>query len=366
MAKFFHGKAVFFLLAGVLGIAALLAGLRWLYSRRRPRIHWAWLVVFWVTMTILYAVLYPTSQRHIVGPGSDEEDQMRIAGTQMLQLHYPYLIHTYLGGLITPMPGAVFLSIPFLLLGRVSFQNPVWLAIFILFCVKFFRSRSTVLAFLLIMMLTAPEVLDDFVVGNDFTVNALYICVAVFFFLRTYNEDTKGWRHILAGVFLGFALSSRTLYVVIPPLVLAYLLQQGKGTMAAWRSFALPILTAVAITAPFYLYDPSHFSPLHLRDKIEFIPIEYRYLVLFLLPALALLIACSGFFMRLTMSGLFLLAGFACAMILLSPGLIAFAIHKPINGMESIYYCKAAAIFVALWAFSRFENASWHEQAASS
>ena len=366
LTKYFNENAVFFLLAGVLGIAAILSGLRWLQSGRRAHIHWAWFAVFWVTMVALYAVLYPIAQSHIYGPGSDGEDALRIAASQMLQHHFPYYLHTYLGNAITPMPGALMLAVPFLLIGRVSLQNPVWLAFFIFFCVRFFRFRSTALAFLLVILLAGVDVMDDFVVGYDYSINTLYICVAVFFFLRTFEEDEKRWQHILAGVFLGVTLSSRVVYVVIPPLVLAYMLQHGKGTIASLRSFVLPILTAIAITVPYYLYDPAHFSPLFVNGKLNFLPPEYAIILIFMLPALALLIACTGFFQRLNISRLFLIAGLACAMILLSPGIIAVAIHQPENSMESIYYGKAAAIFVALWAFSGFENGSGCDREAIS
>ena len=358
LTKHFHENTVFFLLAGVLGIAVVLAGLRWLQSRRRAQIHWAWLAAFWVIMVALYAVLYPIAQSHIYGPGSDGEDALRIAASQMLQLHFPYYLHTYLGNAITPMPGALMLAVPFLLIGRVSLQNPVWLAVFIFFCVKFFRFRSTALAFLLVILLAGVDVLDDFVVGYDYSINTFYICVAVFFFLRTFEEDEKGWQHILAGVFLGVALSSRAIYVVIPPLVLAYMLQHKKGATAALRSLLLPILTAVAITVPYCLYDPAHFSPLYVKGKLNFLPPEYAIILMFLLPALALLIACTGFFLRLAISRLFLLAGLASAMILLPSGLIAFSLLKLEYGLEWVDYSEAAAIFVALWAFSRFENGS--------
>ena len=359
LVKYFHGKAVFFLLAGMLGIAALLFGLRWLQSRRTTPIHWAWFAAFWVTMTALYAVLYPIAQSHIYGPGSDGEDALRVAASQMLQLHFPYYLRTYMGHAITPMPGALILSLPFLLMGRVSLQGPVWLAVFIFFCVKFFRFRSTALAFLLVILLGGADVLDDFVVGYDYSINTLYICVAVFLFLQTYEENEKGWRHILVGVFLGVALSSRAIYVVIPPLVMAYMLQNGKGIIAALRSLLLPILTAVAITVPYYLYDPAHFTPLQVAaDKLDFLPPEYVRLLMLLLPTLALLIACIGFFLRLTISRLFLLAGLASAMILLPSGLIAFCLREYDFGFESLCYCEAAAIFIALWAFFRFERGS--------
>ncbi len=344
-------------LAGVLFIAIVMAGSRW-YQRRPAvrQLHWAWLAAFWLLIAVLYAVVYHISQRHIFGPGSDSEDALRIAGSQMLQLHFPYYLHTYLGNAITPMPGATMLAIPFLLMGRVSFQNLVWMAAFILFCAKFFRFRSTALAYLLIFVLAAPDVLNDIAVGDDYCINTFYICTLTFLFLRTYQKNASGWQHIAAGILLGFALSSRPTYIVIPPLALAYMLQQDKGTMTALRSFALPILVAAVITVPFYLYDPAHFSPSHVTGKLNFMAPLLAHILLVLLPVLAVLISCSGFFVRLTMPRLFLLAGIGSAVILMTSGLIAFGIHNSNKGFESLDYSKAAVIFFALWAFSRFES----------
>jgi hypothetical protein len=356
LVKYFHVYAIFAVLAGMLGIAAILTCLRWLQHPGKAQIHWAWLVAFWIVMTALYVAIYPIAQRHTVGLGNDEEDTLRLTAYRLLQRQYPYTGHTYLGNPITPFTGTILLATPFVLLGRASIQNLVWLALFILFCVKFFRFRSTALAFLLVMVLNAADVLNDFVVGADYTINTMYICVAVFLFLRTFDDDEMGWRHLLAGALLGLSLSSRVVYVVIPPLVLAYLLQRGKGAAAALRSVALPILLAIAITVPFYLYDPAHFSPLEVGAKLKFMPPEYAQLMKILLPALALSIACMGFFLRLSMRRLYLLAGLAAAMIVLPSGLIAFGMHQNGYGIESVDYSKSAMIFIALWAFAKFES----------
>jgi hypothetical protein len=61
---------------------------------------------------------------------------------------------------------------------------------------------------------------------------------------------------------------------------------------------------------------------------------------------------------------LYLIAGIASAVILLPSGLIALGLHKTDVARESVDYTKAAAIFVALWAFSRFEDRPLIEQTA--
>lgn len=361
LVKYFHGLAAVFVLAGALSIAAVLAGLRWLQLRQGPEVRWAWFLCFWIVLAAIYLLVYPIAQRHVVGVGSDREDGLRLADLQLLHFHFPYYIRTFLGNVDTPLPGALVLAIPFLLLGRVSLQNPVWLAAFIFFCVKFFRFRSTALACLIILVFGGAGVLDDFVVGGDYPINVFYICFAVFCFLRTYEKDPSGWQHILAAVLLGLTLSSRTLYVVIPPLILAYLLQQGKGTMVAIRSFSIPIMVAAAITVPIYLYDPAHFTPFHVASKLNQAALspQVAHLLLLLLPTLALMTACLGFFLRLNMSRVFLLAGLSSAVILLPPGILLI-LHEPFSfsGLGLIGYSEASGIFLVLWALHRFEDRS--------
>jgi len=357
LVKYFHGRAGILVLAGAFCIAAVLYVLRRLQSGRDSQIHWAWLVAFFMVMVGFYAILYPIAISHVYGPGSDSEDALRVATSQMLQGHFPYYLRTYLGDPITPMPGALLLAAPFLLLGRVSFQSLVWLCLFILFCLKFFRFRSTALAFLVVTTLANAGALQSFVVGADYFVNVWYVCVTSVIFLRASEKNAARWQLVLAGVLLGIALSSRTVYVVIPPLLFAYLVQQGKGISTALSRIAVPIVTATAVTLPFYLYDPAHFSPLHVAGKLNFLPAEFRGPLLILLPTLGLIIACTGFFMSLTLPRLFLLAGLSSAVILILPGLIwGIDAHFSEESLGLLTYGGASAVFVSLWAFSRFED----------
>jgi hypothetical protein len=357
LVKYCHGKAGILVLAGAFCIAAVLWALRWQQSKGNSQIHWAWLVAFWMVMAGIYMVLYPIATSRVLGPGSDSEDALRVATSQMLQGHFPYYLRTYLGDPITPMPGALLLSAPFLLMGRVSFQNLVWLGLFIVFCLNFFRCRSSALAFLVVTALANAGVLEGFVVGADYVVNAWYICVFTFLFLRACEKNSARWQIILTGILLGIALSSRTVYAVIPPLLLAYLLPQGKGIWTAVRRVAVPVVTVIVVTAPFYFYDPAHFSPLHVVGKLYFLPEEFRGPLLILLPALGLIVACAGFFTHLTLPRLFLLAGLASAVILIPPGLIwGMFDHFSENSLGLLSYGEVSAVFVSLWAFSRFED----------
>jgi hypothetical protein len=366
LVKYFHSRTGILVLVGGFCIAAILYGLRWLQSRSDSQIHWAWFAAFWMVMVGIYAVLYPIANSHVFGRGSDSEDALRVAASQMLQCHFPYYPRTYLGDPITPMPGALLLATPFLMIGRVSFQNPVWLGLLILSCLRFFRFRSSALAFLVVTTLANAIALENFVVGADFFVNVWYICITTHLFLRACEKSTARWQFILASILLGIALSSRAVYIVIPPLLLAYLMQHEKGVMIAISRIAVPVVTAIVVTAPFYFYDPAHFSPLHVVGKLNFLSTEYRGPVLILLPALGLIIACAGFFMRLTLPRLYLLVGLSSAVILIPPGLIwGFWDHFSEDSLGLLSYGGASAAFVSLWAISRFESEFGIDQTAA-
>ena len=357
LEKYFHGMAGWSILAGALGVVAVLVGIKRLLSRGDSQIHWLWMAAFWLVMVGIYTVLYPIAHLHAHSRGSDSEDALRLATTEMLRGDFPYYLRTYLGDPITPMPGSLLLATPFLLMGRVSLQNPFWLAAFVVLCARYFRFRATALAYLLVVVLGSAITLDDFVVGADFSINTFYICVAVVLFLGSFKKNPLGAPHLLAAIFLGIALSSRTLYVVLLPLLMAYLLQSGRGWVSALRSFALPIATAAAITVPFYLYDPARFTPLHVAGKLNFLSLQNQHILLVLLPAIALLISCTGFFLKLEMPRFFLIAGLASAVILLPPGLLlCFKTHFSEDGLFLLDYGEAAAILLGLWAFHEFED----------
>ena len=357
IVKNFPHRALWFCVAGAIGVVITLAVLRWLQSRGTGQIKWSWLAAFWVVLVALYLILYPISQRHIVGVGSDSEDALRRTAIKLLHHRYLYSVRTYLGNAISPLPGAVFLATPFYLMGRVSFQNLAWLAAFVFFCGIFFRERSTALAFLLVFVLASASTLDNFIVGDDYVTNAWYVCILVYVFLKTFEQNAWGWKHIVSGFLLGLALSSRPTFVVIPPLLLAYLLQHSRRTAEAWRSLALPLLVAAAVTLPFYLYNPRHFSPLHIRGKLDFLPPIAGNVLMVGLPLVAVAVACLGFFVRLTMPRLFLIAGIAMGFITLSPALMQAGMTGFSRvGWGLLDYSIPAATFVGLWTFSRYEQ----------
>ena len=78
-------------------------------------------------LLVIFTVIYPDANAGIYGGGSDADDALKIGAKAVLNLENPYHYQTYLGLPITPGLGALFLSIPFYLMGNVSYQNFFWL-----------------------------------------------------------------------------------------------------------------------------------------------------------------------------------------------------------------------------------------------
>ena len=97
---------------------------------------WGW----WpLALTAAFAVLYPISLKHTLNVGSDREDALRIELNAVRHHQYPYGTHTFLGNPPTPLPGAMLLAALFFTIGHIAWQNFLWLALFFLFAVHFFR-----------------------------------------------------------------------------------------------------------------------------------------------------------------------------------------------------------------------------------
>lgn len=217
-----------------------------------------------VILVVVFAIVYPIADSGAVGGGSDRDDALNIAARELLSGRYPYDPLTYLGNLITPLPGAVFLATPFVLIGNSAYQNLFWLAVFFVAARMYLKDgRSALILFWITAF--SPVILQQLVTGGDLLSNSLY--VIGFLWLMTYSITKRHfpvWKKVLPAILFGIALSSRANYFLILPLVFSMLVQN-----AGWRSavFFLGVIcfSLAVVTLPFYLYDPDAFSPLHIK-----------------------------------------------------------------------------------------------------
>ena len=79
------------------------------------------------------------------------------------------------------------------------------------------------------------------------------------------------WQKVGAALFAGLALSSRSSFLLLLPLLFAALTRRA-GFRAALVAVGLTCTAFAAFTLPFYWYDPAAFTPLYAQNK--FVPFD--------------------------------------------------------------------------------------------
>jgi hypothetical protein len=271
--------------------------------------------------------------------------------------HHPYRATTYLGNEITPLPGAILLAIPFYVVASVSLENIFWLGVLLLVTHWFFRSRSTAIIYVLVLLGASAANLDDFVVGGDYIVNAIYVCIALATVMAVHKKNYSVWLQIASEVFLGLAVDSRPVYFVALPLFFAYLLQR-RSRQVAIRAVAISGCVAVILPLSLYLYDPAHFAPLHLRHELDFLSPKYHAGLV--LGLLGLLVSCIGFVIQLSRRRVYLLMGTALFVMLGLPGVLGwFVFPDALDAWFKLSLATPAALFLLLWLFAKYEKTGY-------
>lgn len=352
-----HGKATAAMMFGILFIALGMQGLDRLNQRPR-QISAGWFLLLFLIFTTAFSVLYPISLKHTLNIGSDREDALRIELNAVHHHQYPYDAHTFLGNPPTPLPGAMLLSAPFFVLGHIAWQNFLWLALFFVFTIRFFRHRATALFFLAVFLLLAPGNLSDFTSGGDYLTNFFYLAIAVALFLR--SLDRAFHVCIPAALFLGVTLSSRIIYAVILIPLLALTLQRTSRSRTG-ALFVIVLIAAAAVTLP--IFAPHAFT--HLLQQLDQNAVKLRYIPSALhprwtLPLLAVMVACTTFFVRMSFPRLLLTFGIT-SFVMLAPFVVTFAVHSE-KLRYNFAYLSVCTLSFSLWALSRYERISMGAQ----
>ena len=219
------------------------------------------LFCFLLILAAYSLTIYPVADSGYFGGGTDVDDALVIGAKEIIAGRYPYYPKTYLGGFLSPMPGALFLALPFVVLGVLPLQNVFWIAVLAITAKYVLRSYLPALLIVLTVFLISPTAYQVLGTASDHISNAIYI-LASMWLLHTAVADSGSsmWVRIFPAALLGIGLSSRSNFMILMPIFFSALAQAG-----GWRTaLGYCVLTGsvfLAVTVPFWAYDPAGFSP---------------------------------------------------------------------------------------------------------
>jgi hypothetical protein len=239
--------------------------IQWFGSNVSVRVA-EWLVgATFISLLLSFLLIYPIANSGAVGGGSDADDALDIAATELLSGRYPFYVKTYLGNPIAPLPGAILLAIPFVLLGASAYQNLFWLGAFFMTSKLILKDVRSALLLLWTILALSPVVLSNVVTGGDDLTNAIYILIfsfgLIFSTLCTVFHRLKKW---IAAILLGIGLSSRSNFILLLPLITSSL-AKCVGWRDAIKYISVTCLSCAVVTIPFWLYDPYAFTPVYTQ-----------------------------------------------------------------------------------------------------
>jgi hypothetical protein len=249
--------AAVLLLASKFQLAARLA--RHVSLRQAARLAMATLFA----VTALFVAIYPIAQSLALGPGSDGDDSVNIAVTELLHGRYPYSVHTYLQNPVHEMPGMLVLAAPFVLLGNSAYMNLFCLAAFFAILARELGDTRRALLALWMILALCPEVMQQIVTGSDSLANSILVAVSLWLLV---HANSRGLRTTTA-VLLGLALSSHANFLLVIPTAFGYTARKSGWPRAVY-DLGIAGITFLAVTLPFYLYNPAQFTPLQAADRL--------------------------------------------------------------------------------------------------
>ncbi|MCS6817898.1 MAG: hypothetical protein NZ746_11035 [Blastocatellia bacterium] len=230
-------------------------------------------------LLLAFLVLYPLADSGIIGGGSDRDDALNLGVGELLHGRCPYHVTTYLGNPIAPLPGGLFLSLPFVLLGNSAYQNFFWLAIFFFLAHQILREGRQALLLLWSLLAFSPVLLQQIITGGDLPANS--IAVLVFSWLLIGAPERWKWA---AAPLLGLGLAWRVHFLLLLPLLFALLRREVGGKMALGL-MGLVLGTFSGIVLPFARHAPHGVAPFLEQNKFARFDEAFPHVSLFVLLA---------------------------------------------------------------------------------
>lgn len=222
-----------------------------------------------IILFVLFVFIYPAVNVPEYFSGSDSDDALNIASSELLKGNFPYYNRTYLENDITQMPGALFLAVPlYILFGNVVFQNFFWIILFAVFLFHIVKSQINSVFLLLLSFVFTPLIPYHIFTGSDYIANSIYVLLSLYLLHYFIDSKKEGLISYIAAFFAGFCLSSRPVFFLLLPVIFLFLLSK-YNFKTAYIHTGVIITGFLIVTLPFFFYDVSGFSPLHTVYKLS-------------------------------------------------------------------------------------------------
>jgi len=231
-----------------------------------------WLGNYWfiffvlVIVTLIISQIYPIADNlKLQGRGSDQDNCVIAAANQILSLRYPYSIRSYFGNPCSPLPGMLFLYLPFVYL-NLYYIGAVFFAILAIVSIKQFTESLYSAAFFTTLLFGSIFHMEMLVVGSDlFLLGCGFVIVA----LKTAEAIIKVNLKtiIILAILTGLLSNTRINFVVLAPIMSFFIFLHWKkaGVIFGFISLCFVMLPSGYL---FYL-NPEEFTPLHLLSKSD-------------------------------------------------------------------------------------------------
>lgn len=230
--------------------------------------------IFFLFLVIAYSLWYP--YENIRSKGTDRDEALNQAVEEIISLHYPYNVRTYVEGRphelrldnnpITVLPGSILFAIPFVLLGNSSYQNFFWLIVLFVFLGNYYRSYSNSLLFIMSNLLLCGTFLFQILIGSDYIANSIW--VLIFTIIVVKYSKVFNFKTVVFDILLGIGLASRFnfLIILVPLAFYFYLANDFRNTA---KHTGIIIITFLIFTLPFMFYDFSNFTPIYYSNPFS-------------------------------------------------------------------------------------------------
>lgn len=238
-------------------------------------------LMFLACLVVIFFIVFPKANVHLPGQGSDSDDGLNLAVHELLNLQYPYNVRAYLGNPISEFPGAIMLSMPFVMMGNSAYQNIFWIILFCMFLKFYFKTWRLVFPLMLLLFVLSPEIARQLVTGGPILANEIFVMLSMYLIVSQVSEAHHStMAKIGSAVFLGIAMSSRLNFVLVGPLLLSCLVQNSGWKQTA-KYLLISVLVWSVVTLPFYFYSPESFTPFRTQaSKATFSEFPWSFILL--------------------------------------------------------------------------------------